>query len=470
MRSAGSRSGVNCRRWNDRWQAWDSVLTISVLARPGRPSSSTWPPASSATRRRCTSCCWPTTCRPIWADSAWAQGIGAAARSRPGPASLRTVMGLLAPGGVRRSHTRTVRSAPAETRRLPPGAKASAVTPPPWPSSRASSRAVMTSMTRIDVASPATARVRPSSARAKCVALRMVRKATPVSGSQSITARAGDVPVVPALSALVTSRRPARAKATLRTVVPGPCATNDRSFSPFAFHSVRVPSLPPVRHGLRVRRERQRRGAVGRVDADQPPAFVQPPDREALAAAVGGHLLGQRQGGVVRDGAEEEPDVAGELGPLGAAGEVPDAQGIVLGAGRRDRGGAVWRERDGDDVALVAVSGEPRDGLSAADVPDADGAVAVAAAREGARAVAGNREADRGRGVAGERPQQPRAAGRAGRRRRGRLGRDAPPGMAWATGPKGERPNQSSHPPTPPASTATARAAAIARRRVIRRR
>ena len=48
-RSAGTRSGVNCRRLKEPPSTSATVLTVSVLARPGTPSSRTWPPASSAT-------------------------------------------------------------------------------------------------------------------------------------------------------------------------------------------------------------------------------------------------------------------------------------------------------------------------------------------------------------------------------------------------------------------------------------
>jgi hypothetical protein len=138
-----------------------------------------------------------------------------------------------------------------------------------------------------------------------------------------------------------------------------------------------VPSLPPDSTDWPS-------GAIAREAARSSAST----DREALAAPFGGHLLRQREGGVVRDGAEQQADVTGEVGALDAAGEVPETQGVVLGAGRRHRRGPVGGEADGDDVALVSVSGEPRDGLSTADVPDPDDAVAVTAAREGAGAVA----------------------------------------------------------------------------------
>jgi alpha-amylase len=42
--SAGRRSGVNWMRWNVVWMVSASVRTVSVLASPGTPSSSTCPP------------------------------------------------------------------------------------------------------------------------------------------------------------------------------------------------------------------------------------------------------------------------------------------------------------------------------------------------------------------------------------------------------------------------------------------
>src|SRR6266850_458345 len=47
-----------------------SVRTDIVLARPGTPSSRTWPLASRPTSRRSTSCSWPTITRPTSARNA----------------------------------------------------------------------------------------------------------------------------------------------------------------------------------------------------------------------------------------------------------------------------------------------------------------------------------------------------------------------------------------------------------------
>src|SRR3954468_20604281 len=64
-RSEGTRSGVNWMRRNVPPRTSASVLTVSVLASPGTPSSSTWPPASSATSRRSSIASWPTMTRLI---------------------------------------------------------------------------------------------------------------------------------------------------------------------------------------------------------------------------------------------------------------------------------------------------------------------------------------------------------------------------------------------------------------------
>src|SRR3954467_5629386 len=64
-RSAGTRSGVNCRRLKEPPSTSATVLTVSVLASPGTPSSSTWPPARSATSTRSSIASWPTITRLI---------------------------------------------------------------------------------------------------------------------------------------------------------------------------------------------------------------------------------------------------------------------------------------------------------------------------------------------------------------------------------------------------------------------
>src|SRR3954451_9396737 len=50
-------------RLNDPPRTIASVRTVSVLARPGTPSSSTWPPVSSATSTRSSMASWPITTR-----------------------------------------------------------------------------------------------------------------------------------------------------------------------------------------------------------------------------------------------------------------------------------------------------------------------------------------------------------------------------------------------------------------------
>src|SRR3954470_16724755 len=62
-RSAGTRSGVNCSRLKVPPRTSATVLTVSVLARPGTPSSRTWPQARSATSRRSSMPSWPTMTR-----------------------------------------------------------------------------------------------------------------------------------------------------------------------------------------------------------------------------------------------------------------------------------------------------------------------------------------------------------------------------------------------------------------------
>ena len=63
--SAGIRSGVNCTRFWVSPSTTPSVSTRRVLARPGTPTSSTWPPASSVIRDSSTTRSWPKMARPI---------------------------------------------------------------------------------------------------------------------------------------------------------------------------------------------------------------------------------------------------------------------------------------------------------------------------------------------------------------------------------------------------------------------
>ena len=75
--SAGSRSGVNWMRWNVVWIVSASVRTVSVLARPGTPSSSTWPPVSSEISSRSTMYCCPTTRFPTSRSTACTSAMSA---------------------------------------------------------------------------------------------------------------------------------------------------------------------------------------------------------------------------------------------------------------------------------------------------------------------------------------------------------------------------------------------------------
>ena len=64
-RSAGTRSGVNCTRLKEPPSTRASVRMVSVLARPGTPSSRTWPPTSSATSSFSSIASWPMTTRLV---------------------------------------------------------------------------------------------------------------------------------------------------------------------------------------------------------------------------------------------------------------------------------------------------------------------------------------------------------------------------------------------------------------------
>ena len=249
MRSAGSRSGVNWRRWNGSWQACGQRLDDQRLGQAGQALEEHVPAGQERHRE--------AVHQRLLADHLPANLAGQGVRPRHrrrgaiAPRSCVTANGHggVAPGLLAgRAHTRTVRSAPAETRRVPPGAKASAVTPPSCPSSRASSRAVMTSRTRIDVASPATA---------QGAAVVGEREMGGVADGAERAAGFG-IPEhhrpgrrrAAGAGAVGAGDRAAGRRARRRRrgpTCPGPCATNDRIFSPFAFHNVSVPSPPPDR-------------------------------------------------------------------------------------------------------------------------------------------------------------------------------------------------------------------------------
>src|SRR6266542_890 len=81
--SDGTRSGVNWMRLNEPLSTSASVLMVSVLARPGTPSSSRWPPARSAMKTRSSMASWPTTtrlisnraCSSVWRAAAFVDGV-----------------------------------------------------------------------------------------------------------------------------------------------------------------------------------------------------------------------------------------------------------------------------------------------------------------------------------------------------------------------------------------------------------
>ena len=63
--SAGIRSGVNCTRFCARPSTTPRVSASRVLASPGTPTSSAWPPASSVISVSWTTPSWPKMTRPI---------------------------------------------------------------------------------------------------------------------------------------------------------------------------------------------------------------------------------------------------------------------------------------------------------------------------------------------------------------------------------------------------------------------
>src|SRR5690606_4594256 len=79
--SEGMRSGVHCTREKSSASEWASALTNSVLATPGTPSSSTWPPTSSAATRPERVPSWPTTTLPTSSRSACTASLGERATS-----------------------------------------------------------------------------------------------------------------------------------------------------------------------------------------------------------------------------------------------------------------------------------------------------------------------------------------------------------------------------------------------------
>jgi len=71
IRSAGSRSGVNWMRLKWQLMAFASDLTAVVLARPGTPSSKTWPSAKRPMTSFSSMLRWPITVRPTSSRIFW---------------------------------------------------------------------------------------------------------------------------------------------------------------------------------------------------------------------------------------------------------------------------------------------------------------------------------------------------------------------------------------------------------------
>src|SRR4051812_16908749 len=66
--SDGIRSGVNWIRLNEMSSTWATELTMSVLARPGTPTSRQWPRVKIAARICSITSLWPTMMRRSWSS------------------------------------------------------------------------------------------------------------------------------------------------------------------------------------------------------------------------------------------------------------------------------------------------------------------------------------------------------------------------------------------------------------------
>src|SRR6266511_3138651 len=119
-RSEGTRSGVNWTRWKVPPSTLATVAMVSVLARPGTPSSSRWLLESSATKTRSSIPSWPTITRLISNNAASSRECAAAASPTAASRGLFSVTDMAPSGagpcllcsGVRSSpHTPEYRSA-----------------------------------------------------------------------------------------------------------------------------------------------------------------------------------------------------------------------------------------------------------------------------------------------------------------------------------------------------------------------
>src|SRR6266542_347761 len=98
IRSDGTRSGVNCTRWKVPPSTLATVEMVSVLARPGTPSSSRCPFESRATRTRSSIPSWPTITRLISNSAASSWVCAAAASPTAASRGLYSVTDRLLPG------------------------------------------------------------------------------------------------------------------------------------------------------------------------------------------------------------------------------------------------------------------------------------------------------------------------------------------------------------------------------------
>src|SRR5262249_41188465 len=73
--SDGRRSGVNWMRLKRMPTAWAKQRAISVLARPGKSSSSTWPPESRPSSTSSSTARLPTMARSTSSSSRWLRSL-----------------------------------------------------------------------------------------------------------------------------------------------------------------------------------------------------------------------------------------------------------------------------------------------------------------------------------------------------------------------------------------------------------
>src|SRR5947209_2454558 len=88
------RSGVNWSRLNSRCKLAATVFTSRVLATPGTPSSSTWPPTSRAAMMPESAPSWPTTTLRTSSRTAVTASLGEAWSGASGAALVVLLGGM----------------------------------------------------------------------------------------------------------------------------------------------------------------------------------------------------------------------------------------------------------------------------------------------------------------------------------------------------------------------------------------